>query len=253
MTTRLKMKELERLTGVGRETIRFYIREGLLPEPERPGRNVAWYDEAFVARVRCIKELQEKRYLPLAVIKRIVAGETPPSLAEVDAILALEGRLAPPAPAGMTAEPERLASVAKRTGLGPKEIRAIADTELFEIEVRGGDQWLAPAAVRMLELWARLRGAGFTDALGFGPEQARFFVDAIRMLARDELRIFARAITGRVGIDQAARMAEEGIAAIGELLPILHRETLLRFVAEGNLPAAEEAAPRGRRRASHAS
>ena len=39
---RLKMKDLERTTGVGREAIRFYIREGLLPEPERPSRNVAW-------------------------------------------------------------------------------------------------------------------------------------------------------------------------------------------------------------------
>ena len=43
----MKMKELERETGVGRETIRFYIREGLLPEPERPKRNVAAYGIAL--------------------------------------------------------------------------------------------------------------------------------------------------------------------------------------------------------------
>ena len=29
----VKMKDLERATGVSRETIRYYIREGLLPEP----------------------------------------------------------------------------------------------------------------------------------------------------------------------------------------------------------------------------
>ena len=33
-----RMAELERLSGVGREAIRFYIRKGLLPEPERPSR-----------------------------------------------------------------------------------------------------------------------------------------------------------------------------------------------------------------------
>ena len=44
---RMRMRDLERATGVGRETIRFYIREGLLPEPERPGRNVAWYDASL--------------------------------------------------------------------------------------------------------------------------------------------------------------------------------------------------------------
>ena len=32
----MKMKELEDRSGIGRETIRYYIREGLLPEPERP-------------------------------------------------------------------------------------------------------------------------------------------------------------------------------------------------------------------------
>ena len=34
--SRMRMRDLERATGVGRETIRFYIREGLLPEPARP-------------------------------------------------------------------------------------------------------------------------------------------------------------------------------------------------------------------------
>ena len=87
---RLKMKDLEARTGVGRETIRFYIREGLLPEPERPARNVAWYDEAFVERIRFIKELQEKRYLPLSVIRRIVADDEELSRAEVDALLELD-------------------------------------------------------------------------------------------------------------------------------------------------------------------
>jgi DNA-binding transcriptional MerR regulator len=75
---RLKMRDVERLAGVGRETIRFYIREGLLPEPERPGRNVAWYDAAFVARVRLIKELQARRFLPLRLIKAILDGDAVP-------------------------------------------------------------------------------------------------------------------------------------------------------------------------------
>ena len=40
MMQRLKMKDLEEVTGVGRETIRFYIRQGLLPEPDRPKKMV---------------------------------------------------------------------------------------------------------------------------------------------------------------------------------------------------------------------
>lgn len=241
MTGRLKMKDLERRTGVGRETIRYYIREGLLPEPERAGRTVAWYDESFVERLRLIKDLQEKRYLPLAVIKTIVAGDTPPTPAEVDALLALDGRLSPRPPDAPPAAPERLAALAARTGLGAKEVQALAATGLVRIDTRGGDQWLEPDAVRMVELWARVRAAGFEDALGFGPERMRLYVDVVRMLAREELRIFTRGIAGRVDQDRAAHMAEEGIEVVNQMLALLRRQTLLRFVAEGNVPTDDDA------------
>ena len=35
MQAPLKMKDLEAQTGVSREAIHFYLREGLLPEPQR--------------------------------------------------------------------------------------------------------------------------------------------------------------------------------------------------------------------------
>src|SRR5262249_42625261 len=120
---RLKMKDLERATGVGRETIRFYIREGLLPEPERPGRNVAWYDESFVERIAVVKELQRKRYLPLHAIKALIDGETPPSLAEAETLRAIDGTLYP----GARAAAARVSELAKRTGLSTAEIRRLEE------------------------------------------------------------------------------------------------------------------------------
>ena len=54
----MKMKELEAATGIGRETIRYYIREGLLPEPVRPKRNVATYGREHVKRLNLIRRLQ---------------------------------------------------------------------------------------------------------------------------------------------------------------------------------------------------
>ena len=62
-TKRLKMRDLERATGVGREAIRYYIREGLLPEPERTARNVAWYDESFVVPLpSCPNEFEPQHF-----------------------------------------------------------------------------------------------------------------------------------------------------------------------------------------------
>ena len=114
---RMKMQDLERTTGVGRETIRFYIREGLLPQPERPSRNVAWYDESFVERIALIKELQQKRFLPLHIIKTIVGGDAEPSRDEVKALLEIDGKLFPAVAGGSEMPPERLTDVARRTGL----------------------------------------------------------------------------------------------------------------------------------------
>jgi DNA-binding transcriptional MerR regulator len=235
---RLKMKALEGATGVGRETIRFYIRAGLLPEPKRPGRNVAWYDEAFVERIRLIKELQQKRFLPLQVIKAIVGGDARPPRNEVQTLLELDGKIFPLVAGKPTPPPEKLSVVAKRTKLTAAEIRRLANVEAIEIEIRDGDQWLDDTAIRIVELWAHLRAAGFTDARGVAAENLRMYVDFVRWLAREELRIFAHTVTGAVPTPEAARMAEAGITLLNQILGLVRRATLLRYIAAGNLPEA---------------
>jgi DNA-binding transcriptional MerR regulator len=243
---RLKMKDLERATGVGRESIRFYIREGLLPQPERPGRNVAYYDESFVERIRFIKELQSKRYLPLNVIKAIVSADASPSPGEVEALLALDGKLFPSVDGTPGAPRERLSALAQRTGLPAREIRELSDGGVVEIVTADGEQWLEGSAVRIVELWGRMRAAGFTRELGFETEQCRLYVDMVHWLAREELRLFTRGIAGRVPAEQAAGMAEQGIDLINQMLGLLRRETLLRYVAQGNVPEEAEARPGSR-------
>lgn len=231
----MKMQDLERATGVGRETIRFYIREGLLPQPERPGRNVAWYDESFVARVNLIKELQQKRFLPLQVIKAIVGNDAEPPRDEVKALLELDGKLFP-AVEGVPMPSERLSEVAKRTGLKAAEIRQLAESGLVEIETRDGHQWLDDIAIRIVELWAKLRQAGFADDLGFGPHNMRLYVDFVRWLAREELRNFSHGVAGRVDTETSASMAEAGISLVNQIIGLFRKATILRYVAAGNLP-----------------
>jgi DNA-binding transcriptional MerR regulator len=234
---RLKMRDLEKATGIGRETIRFYIREGLLPEPERPRRNVAWYDESFVQRIGLIKELKQKRFLPLHVIKTIVGADTPPSRDEVRTLLELDGKLFP-AVGGAAPQPERLSAVASRTGLGARNILRFAEVGLFEVETRDGDRWLDETAVRIVEVLARMQAAGFTDARGFGPDKYRLYVDFVQWLAREELRQFTQGVTGRIPTSEVAHMAEEGITHVNQLLALMRKATLLRFISEANAPPA---------------
>jgi len=238
------MKDLERATGVGREAIRFYLREGLLPEPERPARNVAYYDEACVARIRLIKELQQKRFLPLHVIKAIVTGDASPSPREVEALLQLDERLSPGSGDSAALRSERLSGLATRTGLPVREIRELAAAGAIEIVTRDGDQWLDDAAIRIVELWAEGRRAGFTADRGFGPEQIRLYVDMLRLLAREELRLFTRTLGNGIDADEAARMAEQGIELGNRLIALLRRAILLRLVAEGAMAAELAERPR---------
>jgi len=65
----LKMSELAERSGVSAGTIKHYLREGLLPEPVRTSRNMAYYPEQFVERIRLIKRLQEERFMPLRLIR----------------------------------------------------------------------------------------------------------------------------------------------------------------------------------------
>lgn len=66
------MEELAATSGETVRTIRFYQSEGVLPPPVRQGREVR-YDDAHVARLRLISELQ-KRGLRLTAIRDLLAS-----------------------------------------------------------------------------------------------------------------------------------------------------------------------------------
>jgi len=68
----MKISELTKKTGVSKETIHHYIREGLLRKPRKTGKNTADYGNHYVRQVRLIKELRNNYFLPLQSIKKIL-------------------------------------------------------------------------------------------------------------------------------------------------------------------------------------
>ncbi len=68
----LKIGEIAKRSGVPASTIRYYVREGLLPKPHKTNEKMAYYDESCVERLRLIAGLQAKRYYPLYLIKNIL-------------------------------------------------------------------------------------------------------------------------------------------------------------------------------------
>jgi DNA-binding transcriptional MerR regulator len=83
----LKIGEIAKKSGVPPSTIRYYVRQGLLPEPDKVNKSMAYYDERCIENILAIRHLQERKYFPLSVIKNILRRmETGLSLEEAEAI-----------------------------------------------------------------------------------------------------------------------------------------------------------------------
>ncbi|MCP2339801.1 MerR family transcriptional regulator [Actinomadura rupiterrae] len=70
----MQISELSDRSGLTVQTIKFYIREGLLPKGTSTTVTRADYDQRHLERLRLIRALREVGDLPVASIKKIVAA-----------------------------------------------------------------------------------------------------------------------------------------------------------------------------------
>jgi len=75
--TELQTGELAKRTGVNVESLRFYERQGLLPEPPRRPSGYRRYPSSAVARVRFIKRAQELGFALAEIRELLVIGTDP--------------------------------------------------------------------------------------------------------------------------------------------------------------------------------
>jgi len=69
----LKVSQISRATGVSTSAINYYVRIGLLPQPLKTHKNMAYYDPSYIQMINYIKRLQLQKHLPLERIKEIMA------------------------------------------------------------------------------------------------------------------------------------------------------------------------------------
>ncbi len=232
----MKMRELERRSGVGRETIRYYIGLGLLPEPARPKANVADYGDEHLQRLGAIRRLQAERYLPLSFIKTLLER---PSHGEVEAIPGFAGLLAARMGIAANAPAVSLAEAARSAGLPVEDLEALIDEGvIFALrDAEGRACAVAPLDVAVARAWGRVRAAGFAPEAGFFAQDAEVYAQALGpMTAREIDRFFTRVPGGR-STEEAATLAQAGIELINELITIMRTNYLLRRVAELGQPS----------------
>src|SRR5689334_8059110 len=157
----MKMAELERRTGVGRETIRYYIREGLLPEPERRARNVAAYSDAHVERLATIKRLQEERFLPLEVIRRVLDGDPSALPPASDPFAQLAPLLAARLGVGEGEPVVALDTLIAGDPQTARDIQEFVRAGAIEIREQDGRRVVSRLDARIVSLWRDIRRAGY--------------------------------------------------------------------------------------------
>lgn len=223
----LKMQELSKKTGVPPGTIRYYIGEGLLPKPIKTHRNMAYYDEGYVRRIKLIKELQEKRYLPLSIIKQMLEqSESSMETEEVKTLLDLEGKLFKNISNLPEFEPPNPKELSARTGVALEFIEQLEEVGVIS---RNAYDLYDEDCVRIVEILAKLRDAGYTDEAGFTSDHIRMYKEMIEVMARQEVRTFSRAVTGKLTFEEMTEMAETGIDLLNSLIGILRKRLILEM------------------------
>jgi len=188
----LKISELAEHAEVPVATVRHYLREGLLPEPVKKSRNMAYYPPEFVDRIRTIKRLQEERFMPLRVIK--------------DALLA-----------GRTTEAELL----ERFEVPTRALERLAEVGVLSPDETGYSQ----ADVRIVEAIARFRAEGWNETTGFGARDVARLMEGLAPVVADELELMVERFSA-LDPAQAAELLEGGMSPFGDLIGALHAKSL---------------------------
>lgn len=175
----MRIGELSRRSGVPVPTIKFYVREGLLPAGQLTSPNQASYDDGHERRLRLIRALLDVGGLPLAAIGEVLRVMEDPEQPLFDVLGAAAKSIAPsrggdPGPELEDAR-EDVAELLKRKGW------------LCEADSPGGES--------LAEVLVALRRAGhgsfvelLDDYAAAAEQVARVDLDYVgRRLAREDL------------------------------------------------------------------
>jgi DNA-binding transcriptional MerR regulator len=214
----LKMKELAEASGVSAGTIKHYLREGLLPEPVKTSRNMAYYPPEFVERIKLIKQLQEERFLPLKVIKSMLDDD--PERAR--ALVELEDRILERALAG---EQSRVsaAELRRRYDIPQEVLDRLADLEVLSPNSRG----YGPRDVEIVEAISRFRAGGYDERIGFTVYDTLRYKRALEELVKEEVEVLLDRLAGEMDADRAVELVAAGSEPLNALIAALHQKLLV--------------------------
>jgi DNA-binding transcriptional MerR regulator len=184
-----------------------------LPKPHKVHQTSALYDEAFVAQVQLIKQLQRHRYLPLRVIRDLLGrGAVKPE--DMPRAQPIADMLDTHLPAPLLAARKRTYREPQvlRMGLVRRDLRDLERAGVLTPQVVQGVKRYSELDGRIARALGALRMTGM-EKLGFGTAEIVQLAEMVRLLVKQEIRIFTEKVLGKLS-------AEEIVALIDRILPV---------------------------------
>jgi DNA-binding transcriptional MerR regulator len=204
----LKIRQLVKHSGVSKETIHYYIREGLLPKPRKCGRNVAEYDDGFVERIRFIKELQDRYFFPLAVIKNIFRKQR--KSAEWQSFLNLRREYFSPVDQFLPTEIAGEELFRNETGLGRKWLARMEEWKIINPGVRDGSKVYSQDDITLGKLIVEMDHIGLGPKDGFDPEALKHYLDKFREIAIMSQKYYIETALGKLSPEDFSKRIAQG-------------------------------------------
>jgi DNA-binding transcriptional MerR regulator len=218
----LKMSELAERSGVSAGTIKHYLREGLLGSEQqvvRTSRNMAYYPPDYVEAIQLIKRLQEERFMPLRVIREVMAGD--PSRAA--RMIELEDRILERAiEAGETGRTSRT-RVRETYDMPQNVLLRLEELGVLTPSSRGYDA----DDVAIIEAISRFRAGGYEAAIGFTVYDTLRYREALEPLVEEEVRVLLDRLAGEVEVERALEIISSGTEPLRDLIGAMHSKLLL--------------------------
>lgn len=224
----MKMAELEARTGVHRETIRVYLRHGLLPPPQRPHRNVAIYGEEHVEAIAAVQRLQRENRLTLPEIGVMLKGGAPSNRVEANAFGQLEQLVA--ARLGYNEHLVSIRSLERQSQYARSDAEALERLGIIQIMRHKKGDRLGLSDAQLVLIWGRMRAAGFVEELDFTPDMLGFYKQASEFVAGWEAKTFMERTEGRVDVNAAASMLEQALSLMLDFFGIMRTKAFMRNI-----------------------
>ncbi len=181
----MKISQLVKRTGVPKETIHFYIRQGLLRKPRKSGVNSAEYNESYVDQIQLIKDLRDNYYLPIPEIKKIVKDFRKQSPSD-QAISQFRSRFFRPADRLFANEIKGRDAFRQETGLKKKWLIKAEEWGVITPDVpEDGEVVYSPDDVAIGKLMVDMDRLGFGPKDGHDPEDLRYIGEFVRKYVVD--------------------------------------------------------------------